>query len=63
MLIVRVTGWEKGLQKISLTKLLQEGAGKNLPEAKSMVDALLEGKSFEVRFENDELARTFAQKT
>jgi hypothetical protein len=60
MRIVKVTGWERGLRKISLTKLLQESAGKSLPDAKGLVDALLEGKSFEVSFADEGLARRFA---
>lgn len=60
MPIVTVSGWEPGLRKISLTKLLQLSGGKDLGEAKAMVDALLEGRSFEINFHDEEAARTFA---
>jgi hypothetical protein len=57
---VRVSGWEPGLRKISLTKLLQMSADKDLQEAKAMVDALIEGKGFEIYFDNEGVAKTFA---
>ena len=60
MPIVRVSGWEPGMRKISLTKLVQTSSGKDLTEAKAMVDALLAGQPFEVSFDNEEAARFFA---
>jgi hypothetical protein len=62
MTTVKVTGWEPGLRKISLTKLLQQDAGKDLAGAKALVDGLLQGKTFEVTFEEEQLARQFAEK-
>lgn len=60
MPIVRVSGWEPGMRKISLTKLVQEGSGQSLAQAKAMVDQLLEGQPFEVGFDNEGAARSFA---
>ena len=60
MPIVTVSGWVPGLRKISLTKLLQLSGGKDLGEAKAMVDALLEGRPFEINFHDEDAARTFA---
>jgi ribosomal protein L7/L12 len=58
---VKIIGWEQGLKKISLTKLLQESAGKDLAEAKAMVDALIEGQPFEISFQQDADARAFLE--
>ena len=60
MATVRVSGWKPGMRKISLTKLVQTGGGKDLAQAKAMVDGLLEGNPFEVSFDNEEAARSFA---
>ena len=60
MPIVRVVGWKPGMRKISLTKLVQANAGKDLGKAKAMVDALLEGQPFDVSFDNEEAARSFS---
>jgi hypothetical protein len=60
MTTVTVIGWEPGLKKISLTKLLQATSGKDLEQAKGMVDALLDGKPFEIAFADDAAAKTFA---
>lgn len=42
---IELTGWVKGLQKISLTKLIRECAGYGLAAGKACVDDLLEGKT------------------
>jgi len=61
MPIVRVIGWERGLKKISLTKLVQEATASDLGEAKHKVDDLLEGRPFEVHLEEELRAREFAK--
>lgn len=43
MTTVRLTGWQPGIRKISLTKLLQAKANLSLSAAKGMVDRVLEG--------------------
>lgn len=45
---IRLTGWQTGMQKISLTKLLQAEAGLPLPDAKRVVDDILERRSVSV---------------
>ncbi|MFN3648884.1 MAG: hypothetical protein ACK47B_04810 [Armatimonadota bacterium] len=40
-----VNGFKPGLRKIQLTRLLQARARLSLPEAKGVVDAVLEGRS------------------
>ena len=42
---IRLTGWKIGMQKISMTKILQNRIGLPLPTAKRLVDDLLEGRS------------------
>lgn len=54
MIQVRLTSWEVGLRKISLTKLLQERAGLGLAEAKCLVDHLLDGKEAVVNMGSSE---------
>lgn len=44
MTTLRITGWRVGLQKISLTKLLQDQAGLGLAAAKQAVDDVLDGR-------------------
>jgi hypothetical protein len=59
MQTVKISGWEPGLKKISLTKLLENSARKDLAEAKAIVDGLLEGRSFEISFEDNSAASAF----
>lgn len=42
---VRVTGWESGLKKVSLTRLLQSSVRLDLITAKSYTDRILEGET------------------
>ena len=60
MPVVKVVGWMPGVLTISLIKLVREATGSDLAQAKSMVDELLEGKSFEVTFTDVEAAESFA---
>ncbi len=43
-LIIELTDWQTGLNKIKLTKLLQKYAGYSLSDAKHCVDAFLSGE-------------------
>ena len=45
---VKLTGWEEGMQKISLTKLQTEYFGMSLKEAKTNVDGLLDDEEIEI---------------
>ncbi len=46
---VLLVGWQDGLQKVKLNKLLQQYCGMSLSSAKSAVDQLLEGGSVKCR--------------
>lgn len=59
---VVVQGWNPGFRTVSFIQLLHK-AGKrkcSLPEAKALVDDLLAGKPFEVKFDLCEQAAAFA---
>ena len=62
MAVVIVTGYTRRLNVIELVKLIQRTTGDTLAPAKDRVDALLEGKPFELSFVNrvtaDEFLRT-----
>jgi hypothetical protein len=59
--IVDVTGWRRDFKTISFVKLLRQGsqADRSLVEAKALVDGLLEGKHFSLRFEQEDEAAEF----
>ncbi|EIJ41226.1 hypothetical protein BegalDRAFT_0305 [Beggiatoa alba B18LD] len=58
-LIIELTNWEVGLNKIKLTKLLQHYAGYSLSEAKHSVDAFLSGKV--IKLDSNNLALPISQ--
>lgn len=43
-MVIRIVGWQEGLKKISLTKLLRAQVGLPLLEAKDCVDRCLNGE-------------------
>lgn len=47
MIRVRLSGWNPGLNKVALTKLIREAADIPLNEAHDAVNRLLEGESVE----------------
>ena len=49
---VRLVGWNKGLQTVSLIKAICDHAGVSLSEAKFLVEELLDGRSVAVSFAN-----------
>ncbi|MFT5051974.1 MAG: hypothetical protein ACI8QZ_003405 [Chlamydiales bacterium] len=53
MTTIRMTGWRRGLRKVSLTQTLME-TGLGLKNAKSCTDRLLEGDVIEVQVELDQ---------
>jgi hypothetical protein len=61
MIRVSIAGWNPGLKSISLMKLLREGSQseRTLAEAKSLVDGLLEGRSFTITFPSQREAEIF----
>jgi ribosomal protein L7/L12 len=44
MSTIKISGWQQGMRKISLTKLLQERGGLGVKEAKALVDNVLAGR-------------------
>ncbi len=59
---IKITGWEEGMQKISLTKLQTEYFKMSLKEAKMNVDNLLDGEDIEIDIKRKEIAQEFIQK-
>lgn len=51
------TGWNEGLQKIALDKLLRDCVPMRLAEAKRVVDRLLEGEEMLVAVDSEADAR------
>jgi ribosomal protein L7/L12 len=58
---VIVTGWRTGLQKISMTHVLQERLPLSLAEAKKCVDDVLDGKAVSFAVEELPKARALGQ--
>jgi hypothetical protein len=48
MTMVRLQGWNPGLNKIQLNHVLREESGAGLADAKALVDRLLEGHEVRV---------------
>ena len=46
MKTITITGWKKGMAKISLCKTIRRETGNSLPEGKAVVDSILSGGSF-----------------
>ena len=61
MALVRVTGWRRGLQKISMTKVYRRELGITLKPAKEMTDALLAGEVQEFEVMPDSRAVAIAE--
>lgn len=61
-MIVKLIGWEEGMQKISLTKLQMEFFELSLKEAKTNVDKLLDGNTIEIEVKSDTKAKHFIRK-
>ena len=58
---VRITGWRKGLKKVSMTKAIQRYAALDLGDAKSCTDRVLEGETIDVSVSDVQVARELAQ--
>jgi len=58
---VILTGWKPGFKSVSFIKLLrtQGAAPRGLAEAKSLVDALLQGEQFSIDFATESEANSF----
>jgi hypothetical protein len=49
-----VLGWNVGFNKVKFTRLLQSVPGYSLPHAKSITDAVLEGKNVELQVQRSD---------
>ncbi|HYU17078.1 MAG TPA: hypothetical protein VEQ11_00085 [Chloroflexota bacterium] len=58
---VLLTGWERGLRKVSLARLLQERAGLSLATAKGLVDRCLAGEIMTVELASIEDAEALVR--
>jgi ribosomal protein L7/L12 len=56
MITVEINGWQKGFKKVSHTEALKSFAGLSLIEAKSLTDAVLDGKSVSVQLQTHDEA-------
>lgn len=59
---VVLTGWEIGLQKVNLTKLLRSEAGLSLREAKTTVDDFLAGNQVTIPMTSEVAAEELVRK-
>ena len=59
---ILLVGWQSGLQKVKLNKLLQEYCGMSLAGAKRAVDQLLAGKQIECQLSEAGLREEFLKK-
>ena len=58
-MIVIMEGWEKGMEKVSLTKLQTQQLGLSLKDAKTNVDSLLDGKTVTIEVADNFVAKEF----
>lgn len=58
---VKLSGWEEGMRKVSLTKLQTEYFGMSLNEAKTNVDGLLDGEEIQIDVKSTKEALKFIQ--
>jgi hypothetical protein len=56
MIQIRFTGWQPGLQKVKLDKLLRDRVPMRLADAKRIVDRLLDGQEVYVQVESETAA-------
>ncbi|HET7233587.1 MAG TPA: hypothetical protein VFJ16_26480 [Longimicrobium sp.] len=59
MKMLRMTGWEKGLRKIPLTKEVMRYSGKPMAEAKQCVNDLLAGSEVALSFGDEKKMNEF----
>jgi hypothetical protein len=59
MKTVVLKGWNVGLNKVALNKLLRLHAGMSLSEAKASVDDILEGKHVSLNFDSEDQLASF----
>lgn len=59
--LVCLTGWKVGLRTIDLMKALREFAHLRLPEAKRVVERVVDGEQVEIFFDDEEKAQRFVE--
>ena len=58
---LKIVGYETGLKKISMTKLLQEKLELDLEESKKMTDAVMSGNVISLNIDDAEFAENLAE--
>jgi ribosomal protein L7/L12 len=58
---VIITGWQPGLKKVSLSKLIRDRSGLRLSEAKACTDRCLDGEIVSIDLASADEAEQFAQ--
>ena len=58
---ILITGWQIGLQKISMTQLIQKYTLLSLSQAKSVTDRVLDGETVTLIVERSEDAESLVQ--
>ena len=56
-MLIAVSGWDAGFQKVRFTELLRHELGYSLSRAKSATDAVLEDQSLELEVAEEKSAR------
>jgi hypothetical protein len=59
---VKFYGWKEGMRKIPFTKLLHEGGGISLREAKDICDGVLYEQEFVLEFKDEQTALSIFNK-
>jgi ribosomal protein L7/L12 len=58
--VLRIVGWTKGLQTVSLIKAVRAATGVGLKDAMALVDGLMTGGEIEIQFRNkDDMIKFF----
>jgi hypothetical protein len=59
MIKVKLIGWKKGLQTISLIKLTQQLSNNSLSSAKDLIEQLISGKEVTLTFQDESTSDKF----
>ena len=59
--IVEITGWERGMQKVSCTEVLRDNLGVGLGDAKRLTDKILAGSKVQVSVESESAVRSLVR--
>ena len=61
MITLKLIGWQRGLQTVSLISAICEHSGISLPQAKAKVEDLLAGQVVTIEFSEMEKMKAFRQ--